>query len=309
MIRLSNGHELRYVVASGALAFDGEGWIHERPLVALGLIRPELFTVVLKTVTWNPREGNLRWWKPWECVRPIPGGAVNKVGLTNIGFEKFLSDVVPDLKFGKYNLVASLMGTPEQVCEMISDLNAYPFVAYELNPSCPNTGSGMPTSEAVIANVKRAHSVSNRPLLLKVSVAQDYLTIAEGVKKYAEAIDLNSVPWEMVFPDEATPLATLERRVKGGGGGVSGKPAQQKNWQAVNDLYRQGALPVIGPSIMEYEDLRQLDRLGSGAYSFGCIHLPSYPVWLKPWTVFTNPCKPTRIVRRHMDEHDLFGLS
>jgi len=78
MITLSNGHAFKYMVASGALAFDGKGWLWERPLVWLDLIRPELFTVVIKTLTRNPREGNLRWWKPWTCVRLIPGGSVNK---------------------------------------------------------------------------------------------------------------------------------------------------------------------------------------------------------------------------------------
>jgi hypothetical protein len=47
------------MVASGALAFDGKGWPWERPLVWLGLIKPELFTVVIKSLTRNPRRGNL----------------------------------------------------------------------------------------------------------------------------------------------------------------------------------------------------------------------------------------------------------
>ncbi len=87
MIALSNDHVFTYMVASGALAFDGKGWPWERPLVWSGLIKPELFTVVIKSLTRNPRPGNLRWWKPWTCVRLIPGGAVNKVGLTNPGIE------------------------------------------------------------------------------------------------------------------------------------------------------------------------------------------------------------------------------
>ncbi|HEY4504003.1 MAG TPA: hypothetical protein VJJ28_02755 [Candidatus Paceibacterota bacterium] len=87
MITLANGHKFKYMVASGALAFDGKGWPWERPLVWLGLIKPELFTVVIKSLTRTSRVGNLRWWKPWTCVRLIPGGSVNKVGLTNPGIE------------------------------------------------------------------------------------------------------------------------------------------------------------------------------------------------------------------------------
>lgn len=168
------------MVASGALAFDGLGWWWERPLVRFGLVKPELFTVVLKTLTRQPRKGNLRWWKPWDCVALIKDGAVNKVA----------------------------------------------------------------------------------------------------------------------FPDKRSPLHRLEKRVGGGGGGVSGKPAQRFNWEAVDKLAEQGVLPVIGPSIMQYEDIGKMRRLGAKAYSFGAIHLPSYPIWLKPWTIFTNPCKPTQFVER-----------
>ena len=57
MIILSNGHCVEYVVASGSLAFDGKGWPWERPLVWLGLIKPELFTTFIKSLTLAPRAG------------------------------------------------------------------------------------------------------------------------------------------------------------------------------------------------------------------------------------------------------------
>ena len=82
MITLSNGHEIKYMVASGALGFDGKSYPHEWPLRWIGLIDPSLFTVVAKTVTYKPRKGNLRWYKPWGCIRLLPGGVVNAVELT-----------------------------------------------------------------------------------------------------------------------------------------------------------------------------------------------------------------------------------
>ncbi len=68
MITLSNGHKLEYVVASGALGFDGKGWFWERPLVWLGLMRPDLFTIGIRTLTYHPRmypTSNLSWVRPW----------------------------------------------------------------------------------------------------------------------------------------------------------------------------------------------------------------------------------------------------
>jgi len=300
VIRLSNGHQIEYLVASGALGFDCKGWPWEWPLVWLGLIRPELFAVVIKTLTLNPRKGNLRWWKPWGCVRPIPGGGtVNKVGLTNMGGNKWCDEIAPTVDFRRPTM-ASIFGTREELIRLAEMLNPFGFMALKVNPSCPNSGHKMQDAEAVIGDVKAVKKASRLPVIVKVSVAQDYLAIANGLAGIAEAIALNSVPWEIVFPGRRSPLWRLEKRVGGGGGGVSGRPAQKFNWEAVEQLAKQGALPVIAPSIKEFGDLARVRSLGAQAVSFGEIHLPDYPVWLKPWTLFTNPCKPTRYVRKEI---------
>ncbi|MDA8611392.1 hypothetical protein N9L18_00825 [Candidatus Pacebacteria bacterium] len=283
MIKLKNGHSFDHMVASGALAFSGRGWFWERPLVWLGLIKPELFTVVIKTITKEPIKGNLRWWKPWYCVRLIKGGAVNKVGLTNPGIDWWCKSVGPRHDFEKYPLVGSMFGTKEDLVRIAHSFNNFQFKAVEVNVSCPNHGD-MSEEDAVIQAVKAVAEVSVHPVIVKISVAQNYLAIAEGLKGVAEAISINSVPWEKAFPEEEiTPLQKLENRVGGGGGGVSGRPAQYLNWKAVKELVEQDALPVIGPSVMEFEDLEKLRNLGASAISYGAIHLRT------PW-------KPTQLV-------------
>ena len=302
MIVLSNGHKLEYVVASGALGVDGKGWFWERPLVWLGLIKPELFTIILKSLTLKPTKGNLCWWKPWtwlpfspwSCVRLIKGGAVNKVGLTNPGIHAWLRDIAFTLNF-KQPFVVSLFGTKSELLEMAKLLNLLQIVAIEINVSCPNADHTDEAAE-IIDCVKAVKRVSRHPILLKLSVTQDYLTIIAGVKGCVEAIDLNSIPWAYRYPySKKSPLSLLEKKVGGGGGGVSGIPAQGKNWNAVEEITKQGLIPVIAPSIMGYEDLDYVRGLGALAVSFGTIHLPA--AW-KPWTLFTNPCKPTWIVKR-----------
>lgn len=286
MIILSNGHAFGYMVASGALAFDGKGWPWERPLVWLGLIKPELFTVVIKSLTRHPRPGNLRWWKPWTCVRLITGGAVNKVGLTNPGIEWWCQNVGPTLDFKKFPIVGSIFGDEKELVEMAKMLNRFNLVGLEVNVSCPNSGHAMEQSQLVVNSVKAVRRASRHPIIVKVSADQDYLSIAHGLVGVAEAISLNSVPWKTVFTNgERTPLWRLERHVGGGGGGVSGKPAQRHNWTAVRELAKQGSLPVIGPSIMEYEDMDYVRMLGAKAVSFGVIHLRT------PW-------RPTLFVKR-----------
>ncbi|MEY2640728.1 MAG: hypothetical protein RL150_121 [Candidatus Parcubacteria bacterium] len=287
MIKLSNGRVLQHVVASGALAFDGKGWPWERPLVWLGLIQPQLFTVFVKSLTRHPREGNLRWWKPWECVRLIKGGAVNKVGLTNRGIQWWCDKVAPKIDFARFPVAGSIFGTEQELVEMAIMLNRFDLVALEVNVSCPNTGHAMDQVLQVIDSVKAVRLVSRHPIIVKVSVDQPYLAIARGLVGCAEAISLNSVPWSTAFPNETqkTPLRKLEQRVGGGGGGVSGKPAQKHNWEAVAALAKDGSLPVIGPSVMQFADIETLRRLGAQAISYGAIHL------LTPW-------RPTSFVKK-----------
>ena len=294
MISLSNGHRLDHVVASGSLAFDGRGWAWERPLVRAGLIRPELFTVVLKTLTRHPRIGNLRWTDPWSCVRPVRGGAVNKVGLTNPGFDWWLRDIGPTLDYRRVATVASLFGDDAELADMARALNRFDLAGIEVNPSCPNTGHALLTTDVVVRGVAAVRAVSRHPLIVKVSAAQDYRAICRGLVGIAEAVAINSVPWEQVFPHQRSPLWRLEQRVGGGGGGVSGRPAQALNWRAVAEIAADATLPVIAPSIMEHDDVAVVRRLGARAVSFGAIHL------LTPW-------KPTAIVKRDLRHRQPLG--
>ena len=303
MIRLSNGHAFEYMTASGALGFDGRGWWWEKPLVTLGFMRPDLFTVVLRTLTWKPRPygvSNLSWMRPWtwlpwnaqSCVQFIPGGVVNKVGLWNPGFKAWYYDTAPRLTYDR-PLVASIYGAEDELKVMVRALEKYPFKAVEINVSCPNHRSQTEEMIEIVRCVKAVGSVTNLPLILKLSVAQDYIPIARLLKDVVQAISLNSVPFHIAFPDippQRSPVWKVGK--ERGGGGISGKPAQAFNWAAVAELSTTGDVPVIGPSVMEYEDVARLRQLGAAAVSFGAIHCKT------PW-------KPTDIIQRDMRERGI----
>src|SRR5680860_19104 len=293
MIKLSNGYEFEYTTASGSLGFRLKGWPWERLLVWLGFIKPELFANVIKTLTRYDRKGNLRWYKPWTCVRLISGGAVNKIGLTNKGIEWWCREKAAKINFEMIKVDGSIFGTTDELVYMAKKLKDFPLVALEINHSCPNTGNHLEETRAIVDGTRMLKAATNCPLILKLSVNQDYLEIARELYGTVEAISFNSVPWETVFPKKRSPLWRLEKKVGGGGGGVSGKPIQILNWRAIGELYTQHLVPVIASSIMCREDIDTVRALGAKAISFGTTHLPSYPIWLKPWTIFTNPCRPT----------------
>ncbi len=285
MITLSNGHEFEYMVASGALAFDGKGWPWEWPLRWIKLIDLSLFTIVIKTLTRYPRKGNLRWYNPLGCVRPMRGGTVNSVGLTNKGIDWWCREIGPKVSRRNISLVGSIFSNEvKELTDMAEMLNSFDLVALEINASCPNTGEDLLVNTGkIIESCLAVKKVSRFPLILKVSVVHDVRVIFAGFNKdIIEAISINSVPWNIIFPEKKSPLAHL------GGGGVSGKISQPLTWMLVGDLVcLTDDIPVIGPSVWDFEDIEKLREMGAKAISFGSIFLRY------PW-------RPTMFVKKDM---------
>ena len=279
MIRLSNGHAFEYMTASGALGFDGKGWLWEQPWRWIGLLDPTLFTSITKTLTLQPKKGNLRWYNPFRCVRLISGGVINAVGLSNPGVDYWCKKIGPSVNSTKIPLVASIFGEPEELAEMARILNGFNLVGLEINTSCPNTETCVLQDTArVIASCEAVKTNSRLPLILKVSVTHDVSQIVKEVKNLVEAISINSVPWTIVFPNRRSPLEIF------GGGGVSGKTAQPFTWGLAQKLTQLTTIPIIWPSVWDFNDLEKVRILGAKAISFGSIHLhlpfgPALPTW------------------------------
>jgi len=280
VIKFSNGHAFEYMTASGALGFDGKGWPWEKPWHWLGLFDPTLFTSVTKTLTLQPREGNLRWYNPLRCLRFVSGGVVNAVGLSNHGVDWWCNKIGPSVTSKKIPLVASIFGEPEELVEMARMLDGFDLVGLEINASCPNTETCiLQDTTRVIASCEAVKTNSRLPLILKVSVTHDVPRITKEVEGLIDAISINSVPWSMAFPNRRSPLENL------GNGGVSGKVAQPFTWGLVKKITELTSIPVIGPSVWDFDDLEKVRNFGAKAVSFGSVFL------YRPWS-------PTLYVRK-----------
>lgn len=303
-IRLSNGRWVKYVAASGTLGFSGKGWVWYRFYRLFGLVDPLLFTIVTKTLTRYPRRypvSNLSWIRPWtwlpwsrrSCIRYLgrQRSMVNKVGLENKGIEWWCKEVAPFIDFTKYQIVVSLHGTVEELLEMVRMLESFDIVGIELNVSCPNTREPMAEAGAIVTAVRTVKPATRHPLILKLSVAQKYLEITRQLAGIVEAIDLNSVPWDIVFKD-ASPVAHIGQEGSGNGG-VSGAAAQEYNWTAVRQIAKQGLVPVIAPSIIDFDNIRHVRSLGAQAVSFGFAHTDGG---------IKGPCGPTKMVHRDLED-------
>ncbi|MBN2198171.1 hypothetical protein JW698_03240 [Candidatus Wolfebacteria bacterium] len=219
----------------------------------------------------KPREGNLKWYNPLACIRPIYGGAVNAVGLTNPGIDQWCKEIAPKIDFRKYYLVGSILGEPEELKEMAIMLNDFNLRALEINASCPNDeGDILTNTKRVIESCESAKVNSRHPIILKLSVVHDVKTIIKEVKGIVEALSINSVPWDVIFPNRKSPLAKL------GGGGVSGKIVQSFTWRLVRQITDITDIPVIGPSVWDFGDMERIRMMGAKAVSFGSVFL-KYP--------------------------------
>lgn len=280
MLTLPNGFSFDFCCASGALGFDGKGWWWEAPLRWLGVLRPSEFAIIAKTVTFAPRKGNLRMYAPWRCVRLIPGGAVNAVGLTNMGYEAWIRDYYPRAIRRGYDLIASVQPhNAREGAAMGRALAGLNLRAVEVNLSCPNTNDKYDPQE-VIGSVK--DNVGKLPVIAKLG-AHRLMEVITLIDPWVDAYDLiNTIPWPDVFKDTPSPLAKYNLV-----GGVSGEPIRQEARNAIAKATLVTKKPIIsGGGIDSAEECVTRKFLGASAFSLGTVFLR------KPW-------RPNRIVSEY----------
>lgn len=281
MINLSNGHCFEYMAASGALGFDGKGWFWERPLKWFGLFDLSLFTVVIKTLTIAPIKEKT---SVIRRMRIIPNGVVNAIRLENPGIKWWCEKIGSTVDARKISLVASIFGELDEIKKMAEILNDFDLVGVELNVSCPSTDSDiLQNTKKVIMGCEILKKTSRHPVILKLSVVHEIEKIIREVSDFIEAISINSVPSCIFYRDQKeSPLKVF------GGGGVSGKAAQPFTWALAAKLVNLTSIPVIGPSVWDFEDIAKLrQKIGARAISFGSIFLRY------PW-------RPTLFVKRDL---------
>lgn len=281
MIHLSNDHSFEFACASGALGFFGEGWLWERPMIRLGLIDPSMLTVIAKTVTFTPRKGNLNMFHPWTCVRLIPGGVVNAVGLTNPGFRAWCEKAERVIWSNPgLNLIASIApGSKAETLAMINRLNRLDIRAVEINPSCPNVCAD-DQAQHIVEIVETAYEQSSHPLVLKLAHDQAYVDICNALCGKIEAVDLiNAVQWKKLYSNPS-PLAKYRLE-----GGVSGQAIVGLAREALNQAVKNTSVPVLsGGGIISEEEVKTRFEMGASAVAFGTMFL-------------RQPVKPKQIIK------------
>lgn len=237
----------RIWTASGCFAYGLTG--HDIASADLPSPYVGLGAVVTKTVTPEPRPGN-----PMPRLVELPCGAINSIGLENVGFAAFLTEVLPALAERGVPTVVSLAATcPEEFGTMAARLHAAGadlrhWHGVELNLSCPNVARGGhdfgsdPAAVSACVAAARVH-LPDRALIAKLTpnVGRIAPLAAAAQAAGCDAVAaINTVVGLEV--DLASGRPVLPRRF----GGYSGPAIQPIALAKVDEIVREVGVPVVG---------------------------------------------------------------
>ena len=224
--------------------------------------------IIVKGTTLHRREGN-----PYPRMAETPMGMLNAVGLQNKGVDYFISEIYPQIKDIRTNMIVNVSGSAiedyVQTAEKINELEAIP--AIELNISCPNVKQGGMafgvTAKGASEVVKAVREVYKKTLIVKLSPnVTDITEIARAVEGAgADSVSLiNTLLGMAIDAEKRRPILST---ITGGMSGAAVKPiALRMVWQvskAVN-------IPVIGlGGIMNWKDAVEFLLAGASAIQIG----------------------------------------
>ena len=236
--------------------------------------------IIVKGTTLHRREGN-----PYPRMAETPMGMLNAVGLQNKGVDYFISEIYPEIKDIRTNMIVNVSGSAiedyVQTAEKINELEAIP--AIELNISCPNVKQGGMafgvTAKGASEVVKAVREVYKKTLIVKLSPnVTDITEIARAVEGAgADSVSLiNTLLGMAIDAEKRRPILST---ITGGMSGAAVKPiALRMVWQvskAVN-------IPVIGlGGIMNWKDAVEFLLAGASAIQIGTANFIDPAVTVK----------------------------
>ena len=265
----------RIWTASGCFAYGLTG--HD--IKATGFTSPYqgIGAVVTKTVTPQPRAGN-----PMPRLAETGLGALNSIGLENVGFEQFLANTLPALEEQGVPTVVSLAATrPEEFGDMAARLHetAAGFSHWhgvEINLSCPNVAEGGhdfgrdPATVSACVRAARRH-LPDRALLAKLTpnVTDISVLATAAAEAGADAVSaINTVIGLEVDLETGRPV--LPRRF----GGYSGPAIRPIALAKVDEIVTRSQVPVVGVGgIEDYRDALKFFALGVVAVQVGTAQM------------------------------------
>lgn len=255
-------------VASGICGYGEE----ISPLVKI----EDLGGVVTKTITIRPRLGN-----PPPRIHEIPTGALNSIGLENIGLDEYIRDKLPRLHDKQVGVIVSIAAEHADEFVEIADKLAPcdGFQGVELNLSCPNVeeealdhGRNPAFVEEITRIVRDA--LPGRGLLVKIT---PNVTDIGEVARAAEAGGADGISAINTVVGVDFDLESGKAIFARGSGGYSGPGILPIALQKVWEVSQAVSIPVVGiGGICSVEDARKFFIAGASAIQVGTA------LWVDP---------------------------
>lgn len=255
-------------IASGICGYGEE----YAPLVKI----EDLGGVVTKTITLSPRLGN-----PPPRIHELPHGALNSIGLENVGLDVYIRDKLPLLRDKKVGVVVSIAAEHEEdFVEFADKLAAEPgFQGVELNLSCPNVeekaldhGRDPAFVEKITRVVK--DRMPHHALLVKIT---PNVTDIGSVARAAQAGGADGISAINTLVGVDFDVDTRRPIFARGSGGYSGPGILPIALQKVMEIHRAVSIPIVGiGGISTVADARKMFIAGATAIQVGTA------LWVNP---------------------------
>ncbi len=220
----------------------------------------KLGAIITKGTTLNPRAG-------YDGLRIVetPAGIINRIGLQNVGLEKFMEYKIPFLETVGTGVIVNVAGESiSEYVQIIEKLNQFDSIdGFEINVSCPNIEKGgiefsgdEDVYKKLLEEIKR---VSKKMLIIKLSPSVGNIVrfsqIAED--KGFDAITINNT-----FKGSVIDINTRSVKITGGLSGPAIYPISLHN---LMEVYKEVNIPVIGSGGIYKSDIALQFILGGAS--------------------------------------------
>lgn len=236
--------------------------------------------IIVKGTTLNPREGN-----DYPRMVETASGMLNCVGLQNKGVDYFCTNIYPEIKDIKTNMIVNVSGSSlEDYAECAARINELENIpAIELNISCPNVKQGGMafgvTAEGAEAVVKVVREVYKKTLIVKLS---PNVTSIADIAKAVEGAGADSVSLINTLMGMAIDIEKRKPVLSIATGGMSGPAVKPVAVRCVWQVAKAVNIPVIGlGGIMNAHDAIEFLLAGASAIEIGTANFVDPAVTVK----------------------------
>ena len=229
----------------------------------------KLGAIVTKAITLNPREGN-----SGRRIFETCGGMINRIGLENVGVERFMAEKLPLLSKGGMDFVINIAGSSlEEYISLAKTCEEHKIRAIELNVSCPNVKSGcleFGTDEKTLYGlVSQVRDEFSGCLIVKLT---PNVTSVEKIAESAQKAGADAVSAINTLKGTGIKLTWAKNRFikETVSGGLSGRAVKPVALGVVSRISQVLDIPIIGiGGIYDLADVFEFLSAGASAVQVG----------------------------------------